>query len=124
MSDYEETQNMVEEDLSPRVTTHAIDKYFPMMFGKRRTGEIFVRNFISAGLRHKEGRNSVVASFEAQAKVKDEYRSSEISGHDARFAVYLWDSSEIVFSKFISDWLMTNSMIATLWRGGWTIFVK
>ena len=111
-------------DEGNEVSTREAGKYFPAVFGNRRNGELFVRNFCSAALRNKHGRNSVFASFEAQDKLKNEYRKSEISGHDARFSVSLWDGSEIVFSKLFSDWFMENSMIALLWRAGWPISVK
>lgn len=113
-----------EEADEQQISTREAAKYFPAVFGTRRNGTLFVRNFCSAGLRKKHGRDSVFASFEAQDKLKNEYRKSEVSGHDARFSVGMWDGSEIVFSKLFSDWFMENSMVAIMWRAGWPISVK
>lgn len=124
MNEFDAVEEIIDEDLSAKVTTHAIDKYFPMIYGKRRTGEIFVRPFITAALRNKEGRNNVVASFEVQDKIKSLYRKVQASGERAQFAVFLWDASEVIFSDFMSDWLLENSLIASMWRMGWTIYVK
>lgn len=126
-TEYNEANNEIEAEEktdTEEVSTREAAKYFPAVFGKTRAGELFVRKFCSSGLRNKHGRNSVFGSFEFQDKLKNEYRNSEISGHDARFAVALWDGSEIVFSKLFSDWFMENSMIALLWLAGWPVSVK
>ena len=111
----------VEPKKLAEATTRDIAKYFPQLFGKRRGGELFVRKLPVKERIHDA---NILKSFEAQDHIKNDYRNSEQLGHDARFSVHLPDGSHIVFSKFLSDWMLTNSTIANLYRCGWDVKVS
>lgn len=101
-------------------STKDIHIMFPQLFGKRRNGEHFVRKL---PVKQRVHDANVVKSFEAQDKLKNDYRSDEINGHDSRFSILFPDGSLLTFSKFMSDWFLTNSLIATIYRSGWNINV-
>ena len=109
------------EDMPDGSNTKLIHIMFPQLWGKRRSGEQFVRK-LPVKLRVHDA--NVLKSFEAQDKIKNDYRTAEINGYDARFQVELPDGSTISFSKFLSDWMMENSQIAALYRAGWNIRVS
>lgn len=115
--------NGVEEEAAASYdsSTANVHIMFPQLWGKRRSGEQFVRK-LPAKLRAHDA--NVLKSFEAQDKIKNDYRTAEINGYDARFQVELPDGSTITFSKLLSDWMMENSQIAALYRAGWNIRVS